>query len=104
MERIRCVSKLIDKTNDGAHIREFGYKQRAARRYNSKVVLREMKKGDLVLRHVIIPSRQGKLQINWEGPYLICPKLSCGAYKLEKINRRLIPRTSNSVNLIYYYS
>jgi hypothetical protein len=41
---------VIDEVREQAHIREFAAKQRAARRYNSKVTPREMKEGDLVLK------------------------------------------------------
>jgi hypothetical protein len=33
---------VIDEVREQAHIREFAAKQRAARRYNSKVIPREM--------------------------------------------------------------
>jgi DNA-directed RNA polymerase subunit E'/Rpb7 len=52
---------VIDEVREQAHIREFAAKQRAARRYNSKVTPREMKEGDLVLKQVVTPTRIGKL-------------------------------------------
>jgi len=55
---------MIDEIREQAHIREFAGKQRVARRYNSKVVPREMKKGDLVLKQVVAPTRIGKLLPN----------------------------------------
>lgn len=62
---------MIDDIREHAHIQEFTTMQRATRRYNSKVILREMKEGDLVLRQVVAPTRIGKLLPNWEGPYRI---------------------------------
>jgi hypothetical protein len=62
---------VINEVREQAHIREFAAKQRAARRYNSKVTPREMKEGDLVLKQVVAPTRIGKLFPNWEGPYRI---------------------------------
>ena len=59
---------VIDEVREQAHIREFAAKQRAARRYNSRVTPREMKEGDLVLKQVVAPTRIGKLFPNWEGP------------------------------------
>lgn len=47
---IRCTMDMIDGIREDAHIREFAAKQRAARRYNFKVIHREMKEGDLVLK------------------------------------------------------
>lgn len=62
---------MIDEIREQAYIREFVAKQRAARHYNSRVIPREMKEGDLVLKQVITPTRIGKLLPNWEGPYRI---------------------------------
>jgi hypothetical protein len=44
---------VIDEVREQAHIREFAAKQRAARRYNSRVTPRELKEGDLVLKQVV---------------------------------------------------
>jgi len=74
---------MIDEIRGNAHIREFAAKQRAARRYNSKVINKEMKEGDLVMKQVVAPTRIGKFMLNLEGPYKIKEKLSHGAYKLE---------------------
>jgi len=48
---------MIDEIRENAHIKEFSAKQRAARRYNSKVKAREMKEGILVLKQVVAPAR-----------------------------------------------
>ena len=45
-----------------------------AKHYNSRVRHRDFKVGDLVLRKVMGVARdptQGKLGLNWEGPYRI---------------------------------
>lgn len=57
----------------------------AERRYNTKVRLRAIEKGDLMLKWVVVPARKGKLHRNWEGPYIILQKLSNGVYKLESL-------------------
>lgn len=54
---LKCVANLIDKVRDVTHIREFSTKQRATRRYNSKVMPREMQEGDLVLRKIVLPTK-----------------------------------------------
>jgi hypothetical protein len=95
---------VIDEVREQAHIREFAAKQRAARRYNSKVVPREMKEGDLVLKQVVAPTRIGKLFPNLEGPYRIREKCNHGAYKLEELSGEAVPRTWNVANLRHYYS
>lgn len=48
---------MIDEIREHAHIKEFAAKQRAASRYNSTVMPREMKEGDLVLKQVVAPTR-----------------------------------------------
>jgi hypothetical protein len=58
---LAVIMDVIDEAREQAHIREFAAKQRASRRYNSKVTPREMKEGDLVLKHVVAPTRIGKL-------------------------------------------
>jgi hypothetical protein len=95
---------VIDEVREQAHIREFVAKQRAARRYNSRVTPREMKEGDLVLKQVVAPTRIGKLFPNWERPYRIREKYAHGAYKLEELNGDIVPRTWNVANLRHYYS
>jgi len=95
---------MIDEIREEAHIREFAAKQRAARRYNSKVIPRDMKKGDLVLKQVVAPTRIGKLLPSLEGPYQIKEKLQHGAYKLEELDGTPVPRTWNVANLHHYYS
>lgn len=61
---INCDVELIDEVRDVAHIREFTIKQKAGRRYNSKLMMREMQKKDLVVRQVVLPAEQRKLQSN----------------------------------------
>jgi len=52
-EGIAVSMDIIDEIREHAHIREFFAKQRAARHYNSRVIPREMKEGDLVLKQVV---------------------------------------------------
>jgi len=101
---VKCTMDMIDEIREEAHIREFSAKQRAARRYNSRVTPRSMKEGDLVLKQVVAPTRIGKLLPCWEGPYRIKEKLQHGAYKLEELDGTPAPRTWNMANLCHYYS
>jgi len=84
---------MIDEIREEAHIREFAAKQRATRRYNSRVIPISMKEGDLVLKQVVPPTRIGKLLPSWEGPYRIKEKLQHGACKLEELDGTPVPRT-----------
>jgi len=47
---------------------------------------------------------QGKLAPNLDGPYRVVDSFQNGAYKLEELNGRLIPRTWNTTHLKPYYS
>ena len=44
-----------------------------------------------------------KLGPNWEGPYRITSLTSIGAYFLEDLDERVIPRPRNVNNLRRYY-
>jgi len=101
---VKCTMDMIDEIREEAHIREFAAKQRAGRRYNSRVIPRSMKEGNLVLKQVVAPTRIGKLLPSWEGPYRIKEKLQHGAYKLEELDGTPVPRTWNMANLRHYYS
>jgi len=96
--------EMIDEVREEAHIKKFAAKQRAARRYNSRVIPRDMKEGDLILKQVVAPTRVGKLLPSWEGPYRIKEKLQHGAYRLEELDGVPVPRTWNAANLRHYYS
>ena len=54
-------------------------KQIASRRYNSRVVARTMKAGDLVLRKRTPKTDENRLSPNWEGPFRIINNLGLGA-------------------------
>ncbi|XP_057730205.1 uncharacterized protein LOC130945514 [Arachis stenosperma] len=98
---------LIDEAREMAHLAEVALKQRIALRYNANVLKREFKKDDLVLRRNDIgltTQGEGKLAANWEGPYRVKEVLGRGAYKLEKLDGREIPRTWNIGNLRRFYS
>ena len=59
-----------------------------AKHYNSRVRHRDFKFGDLVLRKVMGAARdltQGKLGLNWEGPYRITLWQRKGTYYLETL-------------------
>ncbi|XP_016185798.1 uncharacterized protein LOC107627482 [Arachis ipaensis] len=90
-----------------AHLSEVALKQRIALRYNTKVLRRKFDERDLVLgRNDIGPPSpgEGKLAANWEGPYRVKEVLGNGAYKLERLDGKEMPRTWNSGNLRRFYS
>ncbi|MCI18563.1 gypsy retrotransposon integrase-like protein, partial [Trifolium medium] len=70
---------MIEELREKAHFREFATKQRAARRYNTRVIQRKFKEGDLVLKRPMGKDKGGKLAANWEGPFRIHEVFDGGA-------------------------
>ncbi|XP_029148352.1 uncharacterized protein [Arachis hypogaea] len=98
---------LIEETREMAHLTETALKQRIALRYNAKILKRDIEERDLILRRndIGVPTPgEGKLATNWEGPYRVREVLGKGAYKLEKLDGKEIPRTWNAGNLKRFYS
>ncbi|XP_057730600.1 uncharacterized protein LOC130945929 [Arachis stenosperma] len=98
---------LIEEAREMAHLTETALKQRMALRYNTKVLKREFGPNDLVLRRndIGLPTPgEGKLAANWEGPYRIKKVMGKGAFKLERLDGKEVPRTWNADNLRRFYS
>jgi hypothetical protein len=68
-----------------------------------KVRLKNIKLGHLVLRRVANPDTVGKLQLKWEGPFLVVSLLRPGSYRLKDMNDNDIPRPWNADELRRYY-
>ncbi|XP_019420646.1 PREDICTED: uncharacterized protein LOC109330824 [Lupinus angustifolius] len=94
----------IEEKRDRARIRETIVKQRATEKYNRTVVPRDFETNSLVLKRADIEKTKGKLAPNWEGLYRVTSKTSKGAYKLEDLAKKKIPRTRNATNLRQFYA
>nr|CAN79539.1 hypothetical protein VITISV_011362 [Vitis vinifera] len=95
-----------DKVRESAAIRMVDYQQRASAHYNRKVMPRSFKNGTLVLRKVFENTAKmgaGKLQANWEGPYIVSKASESGAYHLQKLDGTPLLRPWNVSNLKQYY-
>ena len=106
-ELLREELDLVDEVRELARLTEMSRKQRVAQRYNAKFVKSEFAIGDLVLRRAGIGlknAKDGKLAANWEGPYRIIRSTRKGAYALETLQGRELPRTFNAKDLRRYYS
>ena len=82
------------------------YQYKLKQGYDTKVKLRPLEPGDLVLRKVLGTVKNPaweKLGPNWEGPYRITSLAGIGAYFLEDLDERVIPRPWNVNNLRRYY-
>jgi hypothetical protein len=70
---------------------------------DKKVPLKNIKPGHLVLRRVSNPDTVGKLQLNWEGPFLVVSSSRLGSYRLKDMDGNDIPRSWNADELRRYY-
>ncbi|GAU12536.1 hypothetical protein TSUD_182500 [Trifolium subterraneum] len=103
-ELLREELDLVEELRTGASLREATLKQKIAARHDKRVIKREFEVGSLVLRRNQKDAREGKLAANWEGPYRVRAKTENGAYHLEDLHGKEIPRTWNAEKLKQYYS
>ncbi|XP_023877204.1 uncharacterized protein LOC111989644 [Quercus suber] len=102
---VGCLDKL-EECQEMVTMRVAKYQQKLARRYNRDVRAREFIAGDLVLRRAVGSMRDtsaGKLVQTWKGPYRVTAVAGTGAYYLEDLDERPLPRPWNVHNLKKYY-
>ena len=95
-----------NEIRETASMRMADYQQRATAYYNRKARPRSFKNGTLVLRKVFentAESGTGKLQANWEGPYIVSKTSESGAYRLQKLDGTPLLRPWNVSNLKQYF-
>jgi hypothetical protein len=68
-----------------------------------KVRLKNIKPGHLVLQRVANPDTVGKLQLKWEGPFLVVSSSRPDSYTLKDMDGNDIPRSWNADELRRYY-
>ena len=93
---------LFEERRENVMVQLACYQQRFKQGYDSNVKLRPLALGDLVLRKVVCTVKNpawGKLGPNWEGPYRITSVAGIGAYFLEDLDEKVIPRPWNVNNL-----
>ena len=86
---------LIEEIREKAVIQLAYYHQKLKQGYDANVKLRPLAPGDLVLRKVVGTAKNpswGKLGPNWEGPYRITSVVGIGAYYLEDLDEKVVPR------------
>ncbi|RDX74023.1 hypothetical protein CR513_46272, partial [Mucuna pruriens] len=103
-DELRANLDLLQELRETAHIREYAVKARVARSYNRRVVLHNFRPQDLVLRKVIQKAENNKLTPSWEGPFRVKEEVGRGAYRLESLGGKKVPRTWNVASLRMYYS
>ena len=97
---------LIEEIREKAMVQLAYCQQKLKLGYNTKVKLRPLGPGDLVLRKVLSNAKNpvwGKLGPNWEGPYCIISVAGIGAYFLEDLDEHVISHPWNVNNLKMYY-
>ena len=97
---------LIKERRESVMVQLAYYQHKLKQGYDAKVKLRPLEPGDLVLRKALGTAKNpawGKLGPNWEGPYRITSLAGIGAYFLEDLDERVIPRPWNVNNLRRYY-
>ncbi|GAA0143267.1 hypothetical protein LIER_03992 [Lithospermum erythrorhizon] len=77
-----------------------------ARFYNRKVIVRQFKEIDPVLRlfKARKPKKQDKLNPKWEGPYKIRRVIGPGTYELEELSGKSIKHIWHGIYLKRYYT
>jgi hypothetical protein len=55
--------------------------------------LKNIKPGHLVLQRVANPNTVGKLQLKWDGPFLVVSSSRRGSYRLKDMSGNDIPRS-----------
>jgi hypothetical protein len=68
-----------------------------------KVRLKNIKPGHLVLRRVANPDTVGKLQLKWEGPFIVVSSSRPSSYRLKDMDGNDILRPWNADKLRRYY-
>ena len=105
-ENLRKDLDLLEERRDLAVVRLASYQQRIKREHEKNVKPRVFRVGELVLRKVMANTRKPnevKLGPNWEGPYNVLSQAGHGAYRLEDMNGKPIPRPWNTCNLRKYF-
>src|SRR5262249_26981883 len=80
------------------------YRKRLARFYQKRVVGRKFQKGEMVLKRKLIRAHgpRGKLQENWEGPFVIKEVYSGNTYCLVNAEGEELTHPWNAVYLKKY--
>uniref|UniRef100_A0A2N9IYR7 Uncharacterized protein n=1 Tax=Fagus sylvatica TaxID=28930 RepID=A0A2N9IYR7_FAGSY len=105
-ERLGKDLDLVEEKRNLAVVRLAAYQQQMRRAHNKSVKPRTFRAGDLVLRKVMANTRRpndGKLGPNWEGPYKVLSQTGHGAYRLEDLDGKPVPRPWNTCNLRKYF-
>jgi hypothetical protein len=108
---IRTVASVEDEANysmtkytiEGTRLQAMEninkYQAKTIKWHDRKVRLKNIKPGHLVLRRVANPDTIGKLQLKWEGPFLVVSSSRPGSYRLKDMDVNDILRSWNADEL-----
>ena len=97
---------LVEERKERAMIHLAYYHQKLKHGYDANEKLRPLATSNLVLRRVVGAAKDptwGKLGPNWKGPLRITSVVGIGAYYLEHLDEKAVPRPWNVNNLKRYY-
>lgn len=102
---LRANVDLLEEEREASHQRNLRYQLQATQYYDSGVKKRSFQVGDLVLRELAtsMPTKQGKLMPNWEGPYMVIEVVRPGTYKLPHSDGSPIKNTWHAARLRRFY-
>jgi hypothetical protein len=99
--------KVSKDSIEGVRLQEIDhlnkYQAETTKWQDRKVRLKNVKPGHLVLRRIANPETIGKLQLKWEGPFLVASSSRLGSYRLRDMEGNGIPRSWNAYELRRYY-
>ena len=105
-EILRLNLDLLEEKCEQVLKRVEDYHRKTTKYYDRRVGPRSFKPGDLVLRK-LLPSRKdrthGKLEPNWEGPYLVSRIVRPDNYELQTEERKTLPHSWNAEHLRRFY-
>ena len=96
----------LEELRESALIKMASQKQTIERHFNKNVKAKIFQVGDYVLRRVFQNTQEvnaGKLSIKWEGPYQISQVMGKGAYRLQTLDGKEVPRSWNATHIKRYY-
>ncbi|XP_074356292.1 uncharacterized protein LOC141695992 [Apium graveolens] len=105
IEGLRTNLELLDEVRDRAVEKMESCKEKTKLYFAKKARIREYVAGDLVLRDTEAsdPINQGKLQPNWEDPYIVKKVIRPGTYKLNYLSGTEVPNTWHGTRLRKFY-
>ena len=96
--------ELAHEARQQAQARTTEYQRRIKRAFHKRVSPQQFEQGDLVLRKVEATGKHvGKLEPNWEGPFQVVDIRGKGAYELQTLDGRTLPRPWNIGHLRRFY-